>query len=133
MRSPTNIYFARGATSKLIKIGASRLVAGRVQTLASEWMEPLDLLGTVRGLHSLERDLHVRFASLREPKRRLEWFRDDGSIAEVIAAIPHWQRGCVRFVPLGDQRPLRFPVTNELFFPRDPLPTSLLSDLSRAA
>lgn len=130
MRNPTNIYFARGATSGLVKIGASGMVSGRMQSIASQWLEPVDLLGTVRGLPSLEHDLHRRFSALREPKRGLEWFHDDGSISAIIDAIPEWQRGCVRFVPLGDQRPLRFPTTHELFFPTACFPREVVEALA---
>ena len=127
MNDPTNIYFARGEESRLIKIGASCHVPNRMQGLARRWEEQVTLLATVRAVGELEFELHDLFAALIVPERGREWFRDDGSITELIACVPVEQQGAGVFVPLGDRRPLKYPTSNLLYWPTRPFPAWALS------
>lgn len=115
---PTNVYFARGTESGLIKVGASCHVPNRLQGIANR-LEPMELLGAIRALPALEHELHAFFVDFQEvsKERRGEWYRDNPDVRRVIDAIPMSQRGSVRFERLGDRRPLKYPVTNELFWP----------------
>lgn len=85
------LYIARGLTTGRIKIGCTQHVDRRLRTLVST-AEPLELLAVLPGDFAEEAALHARFAALHEGPGR-EWFRDDGSIAALIAALPEAQRG----------------------------------------
>lgn len=126
MPSPSNIYFVRGLTSGLVKIGASYHLPARLHGLANQWREPVELFASVRAMPSLEWELHDLFADLLEPARGREWFRDDGSIAALAEMAPAEQRGSVTFRPLTDERPLRHSTTHDLLFPTRPFADDVL-------
>lgn len=97
------IYFARGLTSGLIKIGRTHSVPERLRALACR-VEPVELIASLRAPASMERYLHRRFASALEPSRGREWFRDDGRILAFVERLPASQRGSVVFVPGAPKR-----------------------------
>ena len=92
------VYIARGVTSGLYKIGHSGNVGWRAFGLAQQVREPVEVLAAcrtrVRG-HGTERALHRAFAHLRadDAGRGSEWYRDDGSILSLVAALPAEVRG----------------------------------------
>lgn len=95
---PGAVYIVRGLTSGLVKIGFSGWVQGRVQQIPFAAREPIEALAAFpaegRG-YSHETALHRQFAHLRalDAGRGREWFRDDGSIAAFVAALPAHRRG----------------------------------------
>ena len=94
-------YVARGLVSGLFKIGRTRHVPNRMQSLASAH-EPVELLATLPGPRELEKRLHKHFEGLRaDVGRGREWYRDDGAIAAFVGALPSERRGCVVFANTG--------------------------------
>lgn len=66
------IYFIRGTTNGLIKIGFTEgSVESRIKALQTGCPERLEIVGSVRGTRNLEIDLHKRFAAHRQTG---EWF-----------------------------------------------------------
>jgi hypothetical protein len=78
------VYFVRGRTSGLIKIGRATNFGARLSAIRSQSPEPIDALGVIESDDSkgLEAEIHLRFAPLRE---RGEWFRDDTAIHQFMA------------------------------------------------
>lgn len=89
------VYVARGLSSGLTKIGCSWHPRVRVDFLANEYREDIELLAAFAGNTDDETALLRRFAHLRESRRvkTREWFRDDGSIAAWVATLPTEARG----------------------------------------
>jgi len=76
------VYFIEAPSARLIKIGTSRYVDGRIRTLRSGSPVALRLLGCVAGNVDAERELHGRFAKLR---KHGEWFRATDDLRRFIA------------------------------------------------
>lgn len=71
-----SVYFAQRRKGGLIKIGYSRNVKPRVQTIRAK------VIGAVPGEREVEKKLHKRFAHLRV---RGEWFRPEDDLLEYIS------------------------------------------------
>lgn len=67
------VYFVRDAAVRLVKIGTTRDLPRRLQSLRCSSPSKLDLLGTISGGIDVEADLHRRWADLRSHG---EWFRE---------------------------------------------------------
>jgi hypothetical protein len=78
------IYYARRESDGLIKIGTSRVLAGRLATLKLEH-GPLQLMAVEGGSHKQENALHRQFAGLRAEGR--EWFRPELPLLEHVYRI----------------------------------------------
>jgi len=101
------IYFARGLVSGLWKVGYTGNVAVRARSLATLVREPIEVVAVVRGGVLDERALHRSLAASRatEASRGTEWYRDDGAVAAMVAALPVGARGS--FVARYAARPPR--------------------------
>jgi hypothetical protein len=71
-----SVYFAQRRKGGLIKIGYSRNVKPRMQTIRAK------AIGAVPGAREVEKKLHKQFAHLRV---RGEWFRPDEDLMEYIS------------------------------------------------
>lgn len=69
--SESMVYFA--ATKTAIKIGVSRNVRARIQTLQTACADELSLLATIKGNSATESGFHLM---LSEHRLRGEWFKD---------------------------------------------------------
>jgi hypothetical protein len=78
------IYFVR--SGKLIKIGFTTDLEGRVSRLQTGSPYDLQLLGTIEGTQREEQALHRRFTNLNV---RGEWFRGHASLLEYIRKATH--------------------------------------------
>lgn len=78
------VYFIQGETSKLIKIGYSQDVQGRLDNLRASSPESLLLLIAINGDRQLEKQLHHRFSGLR---KHGEWFCPDQEILDLIGDL----------------------------------------------
>lgn len=78
------IYFIRGQSAGLIKIGIAKSVEKRLKTLQSGSPVLLVVLATMPGTGLTERELHHRFAHLR---RHGEWFEPGDDLLAFIAEI----------------------------------------------
>lgn len=76
------IYFAQPVRGGYIKIGTSKCVASRLQTVAYEVRASLRLLGTTQGGYAREQRLHRRFSHLRVVG---EWFKPRPELMGFIA------------------------------------------------
>lgn len=80
------IYFVRDGG--FVKIGRSATGAERRRDqLATGNPRELVLLGCIRGGVDNERELHTRFAALRVPGRKKEWFHLDGELRAWLEAV----------------------------------------------
>jgi hypothetical protein len=84
------VYFVRGRTSHLIKIGRATNFGTRLSAIRSQSPESIEVLGVIEADDPvrLEAEIHARFAVHRE---RGEWFRDeqrlfDGALAKLTEA-----------------------------------------------
>ncbi len=77
----TWVYFARARRSKLIKIGYSMQPVVRVNSVAKEVKEPVNIIFTLDGGYAEEQAFHKRFAHCRS---RGEWFREEVDLATFI-------------------------------------------------
>lgn len=93
------VYFLRRQQDGLIKIGHTRRLASRLDTLRRDH-GPLVALGFLPGDHLLEHDLHRKFAAHHVGR---EWFRPAPSIVRTAKAATHvpdesthgdWRRLC---------------------------------------
>lgn len=75
------IYFLKGLSTGLIKIGTTRDLATRMRVLQSQGGQRLEVLVRLDGGHREERAIHERFAAWRAIG---EWFLDAGDIREYI-------------------------------------------------
>lgn len=75
--SPGFVYFIQPASGGLIKIGWARDPETRRNELQTGSPVPLRIIGTIEGDQKLEREIHGRFAHLREHG---EWFRPQQEI-----------------------------------------------------
>lgn len=71
------VYFARGAVTKLIKIGKSTNPTNRAVNMQVGSGEDLDIILTLPGTRRDERKFHIQFRGQRE---RGEWFREEGRL-----------------------------------------------------
>lgn len=71
------VYFARGTTTKLIKIGHSQNPSQRAVEMQTGSGEELKIILTLPGTRRDERKMHVQFRVHRE---RGEWFREEGRL-----------------------------------------------------
>jgi len=78
------VYFVR--SGKLIKIGFTTDLEGRVSRLQTGSPYDLQLLGTIEGTQRDEQALHRRFANLNV---RGEWFRGHTSLMAYIRDVTH--------------------------------------------
>lgn len=78
-RDGSSVYFAQA--DDRVKIGWSKKVAARLAQLQTGNATPIQLLGTVPGGRTLERQLHDRFAHLRLSG---EWFQAAPELLEHI-------------------------------------------------
>lgn len=78
------VYFVR--SGKLIKIGFTTDLEGRVSRLQTGSPYDLQLLGTIEGTQRDEQALHRRFANLNV---RGEWFRGHASLMAYIRDVTH--------------------------------------------
>lgn len=67
------VYFVLAESSRQIKIGYARDLEGRIAVMRNGSPERLTVIATIDGSRTLEKELHTRFADLRE---RGEWFRE---------------------------------------------------------
>lgn len=97
------VYFIEAEGTGMVKIGVANCPYGRMKSLEGACPVPLRLLGSVEtDKHgALEKELHGRFASLRE---RGEWFRSSPEIIAYIAEHATMPRRPRR--PLGPRRSL---------------------------
>lgn len=114
------VYVAEGLDSGLLKIGSTGCVPERMKALANA-VEPVALLASMAAPLAMEAELHERFSALRDPSRRREWFRDDGSILAFVATLPAHQRGRVEFQPRaprgGRRSSEKYPRESALLWP----------------
>lgn len=84
-RAPTYVYFIRpvGQVGP-VKIGVSRMPTDRLYALAGWSPVPLEIIATIRGNGSTERQFHALFMDLSTHR---EWFRADPRIDAVCEAI----------------------------------------------
>lgn len=102
------VYVARGLESGLYKIGSTNNVRLRMFSLRSASHEGIELLAAIDGTLAMEHALHRRFSALVAPGRGREWFRDDGSIAAFVAALPSASRASMTLPTLSvSRRPRR--------------------------
>lgn len=71
------VYFARGALTKLIKIGYSKEPVKRLEDLGTSSGEEIEIILTIPGTRRDERKFHLQFRACRE---RREWFREEGRL-----------------------------------------------------
>lgn len=84
------VYFARiVGTAGPIKIGCSTAPRGRCRQLGFDLAEEIELLASVPGDHTLERNLHLKFAKHRAPgPRRVGCVKPVGGSSEWFAPVP---------------------------------------------
>lgn len=78
------VYFIQGKKSRLVKIGRSKNLLRRVQTIWTSCLEGIDVLGAVPGGDELERSLHSEFRILRAHG---EWFEPSPDLMSRIAVM----------------------------------------------
>lgn len=90
------IYFARGLTSHLWKVGfTARRVDVRVKLLACTVKESIEVVAVIPGGLGSEAKYHRALDASRASGsyRGREWYRDDGAVAAIVAALPETARG----------------------------------------
>lgn len=80
----TRVYFLSFPATKSIKIGFSRNVEKRINSLREVIRFPLILLGTVSGGWRKEQQLHAKFSPLRMEGK---WFKDTPELRDFIEAV----------------------------------------------
>jgi hypothetical protein len=85
---PNTVYFVRAQSTGLIKIGCTNNVPARVKALRSMSGDALEILATMRGGITEERDLHRLFAAHR---KHGEWFAPAPELLSYIAARRPWR------------------------------------------
>ena len=75
------VYFVQAKESRLIKIGTSVNVRGRLRELSGASPEELELLVDIRGDREVETRIHERFAKYR---KHGEWFEPGAELLEFI-------------------------------------------------
>lgn len=100
------VYFARDCD--LVKIGFTGQLRNRLVSIKSKiGGRKLELLGTLPGGRELERQLHTRFAHLRQHG---EWFTLTDEIREFIASDPiHRTQPAIASAHLADEMPSSCP------------------------
>lgn len=78
------VYFARGRKSKLIKIGTSTRPHLRMAEISCRFQDPMNLLFTLPGGCSLEREMHEKFIDYTYLRRSREWFVETGKLRTFI-------------------------------------------------
>jgi hypothetical protein len=92
------IYFIRSPDGP-IKIGTTIRLTERLKKLAAEYGEGLEVLAVVEGDRNVEKELHGRFAHLRQVG---EWFEPgDDLLGFILAEAMAWDG--------SDEKPLRDP------------------------
>lgn len=81
-RSQDWVYFIRSEDK--VKIGTTRNVGSRLSSLQTGSPDPLKLLCVIPGDRSKEKQLHERFASLRDSG---EWFWLEGELKEYLETL----------------------------------------------
>lgn len=76
------IYFLRSPSGS-IKIGATIRLSRRIKELTGEFGGGLEVLGVANGFYKEEKELHKRFAHLRQAG---EWFDPGDDLIEYIAS-----------------------------------------------
>ena len=76
------VYFFR--SGPFIKIGTTTKLKHRLQNVQTSHPTPVELVASQRGDKRLERELHMRFASLRVNG---EWFREVDELAAYVANL----------------------------------------------
>lgn len=77
------IYFVRNGRG-MIKIGSSMNVSDRIRSLETGASETLELIASIPGTYSVERQLHDRFSGIREYG---EWFRPSPELLKFIEQV----------------------------------------------
>lgn len=80
-----HVYFMRIDRKDDVKIGFSTSVADRRRQMDTGHHGKIDVIATIEGPQSLERDLHRRFANYR---KKGEWFSYTGPVKKFIEGIP---------------------------------------------
>ena len=78
------IYFAQGEITRLIKIGHSKNIDDRLDTIQANSPDKVKLLKVIEGNRSLERALHKQFDSVRSHR---EWFYPSRGLMAYIKAL----------------------------------------------
>lgn len=80
---PGYIYFAKSGGA--LKIGFTRSLKGRMQTIQTSCADPVELLMVMPGTEGTEKFFHDRFADNRLGG---EWFSLTGTLAELVGYKP---------------------------------------------
>lgn len=81
------VYFAQSGRRKVVKIGTTSSVKGRMSALSHAYLQDMRILATLDGGFGLEKQLHKRFKQYRI---RGEWFKLEGELERYISKLPKY-------------------------------------------